>query len=139
MAAYGEVTSFRTLIILGCGVRIAWSVCNDCWSVGTGAGYKLLPTIGTRDHTVGALDHCGLLIMLLGGIAYVLFLRFSGAHKDSVQHFRLFFMLSALYSLSIVVVALGITAAALIPSLSENTQLINSTAILVIRVSGEFR
>ena len=95
--------------------------------VGTGAGLFLHCNTTNYRHLLSALLIIVGVVMLLGGIAYILFLRFSGAHEDSVQCLRVFFMQSILYSLSIVVVALGITAAALIPSLSETTQLSANT------------
>ena len=60
--------------------------------------------------------------VLLGGIAYFIFLGFSGAHERYVHCARVCSILSVLYALPIVVVALGITAAALIPNLSETSQ-----------------
>ena len=67
--------------------------------------------------------------MVLGGIAHILFIGFSGAHREFVLYIfvRITLTFSVLYSLPIVVVALGITAAALIPSLSETTQLSANT------------
>ena len=64
---------------------------------------------------------------LLGGIAHILYVRFSGAQEDFKSWLRCVLLFSGLYSLPFVVVALGITAAALIPSLSETTQLSANT------------
>ena len=61
-------------------------------------------------------------VMLLGGIAHILFVRFSGAKIHRTQVVRLTLIFSVLYSLPVVVVALGITSAAFVPSLSETTQ-----------------
>ena len=65
--------------------------------------------------------------VLLGGIAYFILLGFSGAQKRSVHTKNGCLIFSVLHALPIVVVALGTTAAALIPSLSETTQLSANT------------
>ena len=66
-------------------------------------------------------------VMVLVGIAHIIFIRFSGAQKESRRIVTCSLMFFVLHSLPIVVVALGITAAALIPSLSETTQLSANT------------
>ena len=85
----------------------------------------MLPT--TSVIIVSALLVIVCVVMVLVGIAHIIFIRFSGAQKKSRQvvlYCLIFFVPS---SLSIVVVTLGITAAALIPSLSETTQLSANT------------
>ena len=94
------------------------------WALVQGTSYfsiAMLPT--TSVIIVSALIVIVGVVMVLGGIAHILFIRFSGAHEESVQIVRICLLFSVLYSLPFVVVALGISAAALIPSLSENTQL----------------
>ena len=89
---------------------------------------------GTRYFSIAILPITSVMIVsvlliivgmgvLLGGIAYFIFLGFSGAQKRSVHTARACLIFSVLHALPIVVIALGITAAALIPSLSETTQL----------------
>ena len=65
-------------------------------------------------------------VMFLGGISHILFARLSGTQdcRRLVTCVSMFFIL---YSLPIVVIALGIAAAALIPSLSGTTKFSAST------------
>ena len=98
------------------------------WALVQGTSYfsiAMLPT--TSVIIVSALLVIVCVVMVLVGIAHIIFIRFSGAQKKSRQvvlYCLIFFVPS---SLSIVVVTLGITAAALIPSLSETTQLSANT------------
>ena len=66
-------------------------------------------------------------MVLGGGIAHILFVRFSGTQVQTTSDKRFDVFFFVLYSLPIIVVALGITAAALIPSFSETTQLSANT------------
>ena len=98
------------------------------WALVQGTSYfsiAMLPS--TSVIIVSALLVIVGVVMLLGGIAHILFIRFSGAHRDFVQYVRAFLIFSFQYSLPFIVVTLGITAAALIPSLSETTQLSANT------------
>ena len=64
-------------------------------------------------------------VMVLGGIAHILFIRYSGAQNESKQLMRCALIFSVHYFLPIVVITLGITTGALIPNLS--TQLSANT------------
>ena len=101
------------------------------WALVQGTSFfsiAMLPT--TSVIIVSALLVIVCVVMVLVGIAHILFIRFSGAQKNSRQIATCILMLLVPLSLSIVVVALGITAAALIPSLSETTQLSANTTYL---------
>ena len=77
--------------------------------------------------TVSALLLIVSVVMLLGGIMHIAFISFSGTQNYHREVVTSAFIFSILYSLPVVVVALGITAAALIPSLSETTKLSANT------------
>ena len=98
------------------------------WALVQGTSFfsiAMLPT--TSVIIVSALLVIVCVVMVLVGIAHILFIRFSGAQKKSRLQVTCSLMTFVPLSLSIVVVALGITAAALIPSLSETTQLSANT------------
>ena len=115
--------SLGILLLLGLSVLIV-----GVWALVQGTSFfsiAMLPT--TSVIIVSALLVIVCVVMVLVGIAHILFIRFSGAQKNSRQIATCILMLLVPLSLSIVVVALGITAAALIPSLSETTQLSANT------------
>ena len=62
-------------------------------------------------------------VMVLGGIAHILFIRYSGAHKKTKQTMRRLLMVFVHFFLPSVLFTLSVTTSALIPSLSETTQL----------------
>ena len=71
------------------------------WALVQGTSYfsiAILPTIGTSVIILSALLIIVGVVMLLGGIAYILFLRFSGAHEDSVQCLRVFFLCNPFFT-----------------------------------------
>ena len=106
------------------------SIVVKVWALvqGLGTSYfsvAMLPT--TSVIIVLALLVFVCVVVLLEGILHILYVRFSGAHRESVQYVKVF-LIHLFHCFSpIVVVALGITAAALIPSLSETTQLSANT------------
>ena len=111
------------LLLLGLPVLIV-----GVWALVQGTSYfsiVMLPI--TSVIIVSALLVIVGAVIVLEGIGHILFVRFSGAHNESRRYGRLLLMLCVLYSLPIIVVALGSTAAALIPSLSETTQLSANT------------
>ena len=98
------------------------------WALVQGTSYfsiAMLPT--TSVIIVSALLVIVGVVMPLGGIAHILFIRFSGANEGCIQLVKITLPFSVLCSLPFVVVVLGITAATLIPSLLETTQLSANT------------
>ena len=94
------------------------------WALVQGTSYfsiAMLPT--TSLIIVSVLLIIVGLVILLGGVGYILFIRFSGTLNVYQRLWQPTLLMFVLSSLSIVVVTLGITAASLIPSLSETTQL----------------
>ena len=99
------------------------------WALVQGTTYfsiEMLPT--TSVIIVSALLVIVSVVVVLVSISQILFVRFSGAHTNFVQYVIICLIYLFHCSLPIVVIALGITAFALIPSLSETTQLsVNTT------------
>ena len=98
------------------------------WALVQGTSYfSIVMLPATSVIIVSALLVIVGVVMVLGGIAHILYIRFSGAQKESRKTVKITLILSFHYSFLIVSVALGITAAALIPSSSETTQLSANT------------
>ena len=98
------------------------------WALVQGMRYFSIAMLSTTFVIiVSALLVTASMVLLLGGVTHILFVRFSGVTDQRTQLVRVTLILLVLYSLPVLVVALGITAAALIPSLSETTQLSANT------------
>ena len=102
------------------------------WALVQGTNYFLIAMLPTTSVIiVSALLVIEGVVMVLVGIAYILLIRFSGARErdDKCSFVPIWFILcpAVLYFLPFMVVALGITAGALTPSLSETTQLSANT------------
>ena len=95
------------------------------WALVQGTTIAMQPT--TSMIIVSTLLIIVAVVMLLGGIVHIAFIRFSGTQSYRRVIVTPAFIFSILYCLPVVVVALGITAGALIPSLSETTQLSANT------------
>ena len=92
------------------------------WGLVQGTSYFFIAMLPiTSVITVSALIVIVGVVILLGAIAHIVFVRFSGTQKYSRRLMTCGLLFFVLYVLPIVVVAFGITAAALIPSLSETT------------------
>ena len=130
MVAISIEVTFCCLLVYCCCCLVY--ICTNCWSVGIGTGYKLFlhrnATNHLSDHSVSSTQS-SLWVWSWYLEALLIF-----CSSDSQEHkYRLLvtsglmFFFFVLYSLPIIVVALGITAAALIPSFSETTQLSANT------------
>ena len=98
------IVSLHGLLVLTVGV----------WALVQGTSYfskAMLPT--TSVFIVSALLVIVGVVMILGGFAHILYIRFSGTHKNSTIIVRFALMLSFHLPLSVIVVTLGITAVAL--------------------------
>ena len=97
------------------------------WSLVQGTSFFSIAMLPTTLIIVSALLVIVSVVVLLVGIAHIIFVRFSGAHREFVQLVKICLIYLFHCSLPIVVVALGSTADALMPSLSETTQLSANT------------
>ena len=99
--------------------------------VGVWALVQITSYFSTSASIVSALLFIVGVVMVFGGIAHILlcilFIRYSGARDEPKQLMRCALIFSVHYFLPIVVVSLGITTAALVPSLSTTQLSANTT------------